>query len=127
VEHGQVQRVDGTHVVVAVVLAVRAHEVPDRFGHALEGQSHRHASREQHGKPGEVRLVGFGLFEAQLDVTVLRDEEVQQEEHPDLLRAHVNPRHVDCHASLRFAEECLEVGRLRLAADHEGPDQDCTC
>lgn len=43
VEHGHVQRVDGPLVVVRVLVAVRAHVVPHRFSHALEGQPNCHA------------------------------------------------------------------------------------
>jgi len=125
VEHGQVERVDRALVVVRVVVAVRAHLVPDRLGHALEGQAHCHAGREQHREPREVRVVRPGLFEAEFDVGLLGEEQVEQEEDPDLLGAHLGPCHVHGDAGLRLAEELLEVGGVRVAHDHEGPDQHC--
>lgn len=123
-EHSDVERVDGTHVVVRVLLAVRAHLVPDWFSHTLEGQTYCDSGREQHGEPGEVRVVGFGVFEAQLNVTLLREEQIYQEEYPDLLCTHVDPGHLDRYTRLCLAEEFLELCGVQVAHDHEGPDQD---
>jgi len=39
VEDGQVQGVDCAHVVVAIILAVGTHLVPDRLCYAVEGES----------------------------------------------------------------------------------------
>lgn len=123
-EHSEVERVDGTHVVVCVLLAVRAHLVPDWFRDTLEGQTYCDSGREQHREPGEVRVVGFGVFEAQLNVAVLREEQIYQEEYPDLLGTHVDPRHLHRYTRLCLAEELLELYWVQEAHDHEGPDQD---
>jgi len=95
--------------------------MPHGFGNSVECQSHCNTCSYYHGEPGEVGLVWVAV--AELDVCLLGELEVYQEEYPYLLSAHLGPCHVDRHLVLRLGKECFELVRIRVAHDHETPDE----
>ena len=51
-----------------------------RLGHAIKHQTNPHAGSEQHGKPAEVAVIGFGLHTAKTHLAQRRDDQAEAED-----------------------------------------------
>src|SRR3546814_5182648 len=58
-------------------------EMHDGFGHAKEHQADAHAGGEQHGKPGDVAVIGLAVVRPQLDVAVTAEGQEEDRSHYD--------------------------------------------
>jgi hypothetical protein len=93
---GRFDRAAGAHRRLGVML--------DRFGDAEKQQSDPHASTEQHGKPGEIAVIGLTVVRAKLDVAVTAEHEEDDENQENGNAQNIEPAKVTNDARLQHIE-----------------------